>query len=101
MANRLAKQAFETFFSDLPTELAALIGSPTLAEIKVLPGRDSVRAQSADECATSDIGMKNAHIEANTDETQTDKPQNDRAHNPDSGGEKRSQPRDEDFFGHV
>ena len=44
--------------------------------------------------------MKNAEIEANGDETQTAEPQEDKAHDPIVGGEKRSQLRDEDSLGH-
>jgi hypothetical protein len=80
--------------------LAALLGSPKLAELKVLPGRAPVRAKGADESATSEKGLKNANIEANGDETQSEKGPEDNIHATDSGGENRSQSRDQDSLGH-
>jgi hypothetical protein len=50
-----------------------------------------VRANGAGESATSESDMKNARIEANGDETQADGRQEATTHDPDSGGEKRSQ----------
>jgi hypothetical protein len=91
MSERLAEQAFEMCFEDPPAALAALKGSPKLAELKVLPGRAPVRASAASESATREVGMKNAKIEANGGETQSDEPHKDKAHNPGSGGENRSQ----------
>jgi hypothetical protein len=101
MSERLAEQAIGMLFSDPPAELAAVIASPKLAESKVLPGCARVRAKGASEsAATGEIGMKNVNIEATDFETQTDELQTDRAHNADSGGENRSQKRDEDSLSH-
>jgi hypothetical protein len=95
MAERLAEQAFEMCFEDPPAVLAALKGSPKLAELKVLPGRAPVRATGASEIvATNEKGLKNARIEANRDGAQTDERQDDKTHAPDCGGEKRSQFKD-------
>jgi hypothetical protein len=91
MAERLAEQAFDMCFEDPPAVLAALKGSPKLAELKVLPGRAPVRASAASESATSELGMKNAKIEANGGETQVDDPEEDRIDVPDSDGENRTQ----------
>ena len=48
MNERLAEQAFEMLFENPPAELAALKGSPLLADLKVLPGRAPVRASGAE-----------------------------------------------------
>jgi hypothetical protein len=100
MAERLAEQAFEICFEDPPAVLAALKGSPKLAELKVLPGRAPVRASAASESATSEPGMKNAKIEANDDETQVDARPEVNVHATDSGDENRTQLRDEVSLGH-
>jgi hypothetical protein len=92
MAERLAEQAFEMCFSDPPAELAAVKGAPLLAELKPLPGRATLRANGASERpATSENDMKKARIEANRDETQAEEGPEDNIHDPDSGGENRSQ----------
>jgi hypothetical protein len=76
-------------------------GLQTLVERNVLPGLAPVRASCGGERpATGELGTKNAQNEANDDETQTAEPQEDKAHYPIVGGEKRSQVRDEDSLGH-
>jgi hypothetical protein len=100
MSERLAEQAFEMCFEDPPAVLAALKGSPKLAELKVLPGRAPARASAASESATSELGMKNAKIEANGGETQVDTGWEDNIRHSDSGAENRSQLRDQDSLGH-
>jgi hypothetical protein len=101
VSRRLAEQAIERFFSDPPAELAALIGSPKIAERIVPPGRALVRAQGADDnAATSENGMRNAGIEANGDEAQADDLQKDRVFDPDHVGEERTQVRDRNSPGH-
>ena len=97
MSERLDEQGFEKFFADPPAALVVLKGLRKLAERKVLLGRAPVQASRS---ATGEAGMKNAEIEANGDETQTAEPQEDKAHDPIVGGEKRSQVRDEDSLGH-
>ena len=101
MNERLAEQAFDMLFENPPEALAALKGSPKLAELKVLPGRAPVQAhRTRESVATKEESAKNAEIEANGDETQTIDTQKDKAHNPESDGEKRSQLQDEDSLGH-
>ena len=102
MSERLDEQGFEKFFADPPAALVVLKGLRKLAERKVLLGRAPVRASAEQvrDAATSENGLKNAQIEANGDETQTAEPQEDKAHNPIVGGEKRSQVREEDSLGH-
>ena len=97
MSERLDEQGFEKFFADPPAALVVLKGLRKLAERKVLLGRAPVQSSLS---AMGEAGMKNAEIEANDGETQTIEPQKDTDHNPESGGEKRSQPRDEDSLGH-
>jgi len=96
----LDEQGFEKFFADPPAALVVIKGLQKLAELKALPGRPLVAAGGAGESAAGEPGMKKAQIEANDHETQTAEPQEDRARNPIVGGEKRSQVREEDFFGH-
>jgi hypothetical protein len=91
MSERLDEQGFEKFFADPPAALVVIKGIRKLAELKVLPGRAPVRASGSSERATgAETGMEYMRIEANGNETQADEPQRDRAHNPDSGGEKRT-----------
>jgi hypothetical protein len=67
-------------------------GAPLLTKLKVPPGLALVRANEASEsAATSENDMKNARIEANSEETQVDEREEDRIHVPDSGGQNRSQ----------
>jgi hypothetical protein len=101
MEQRLSEQAFETCFSD-PTEvLAAVMGSPRLADLKVQPGCAPVRASGAGtSAATSENHMKKSRIEANGDETQVEKRLKDNIRATDSGDGNRTQMRDEDFLGH-
>jgi hypothetical protein len=61
-------------------------------------GRQSVKVRrpchnvgAGERAATSENDMKNARIEANSDETQADEGQEGRTRDPDSGGENRSQ----------
>jgi hypothetical protein len=96
-SERLDEQGFEKFFADPPAALVVLKGLRRLAERKVLSGDAPVQASRS---ATREVRMKNAEIEANGDETQTAEPQEDKAHDPIAGGEKRSQVREEDSFGH-
>ena len=96
MSERLDEQGFEKFFADPPAALVVLKGLRKLAERKVLLGRAPVQVCCS---ATGEVGMKNAEIEANGDETQTAEPQEDKAHDPIVGGEKRSQVREEDSLG--
>jgi hypothetical protein len=91
MSERLAEQVFEKLFDDPPAELAALKGSPKLAELKVLPGRAPVRATAIRESTPSDKGAEMVNIEANDGETQTDRRQNDSTRDLDSGGHDRTQ----------
>ena len=95
-SERLDEQGFEKFFADPPAALVVLKGLRKLAERKVLLGRAPVQASRS---ATGEAGTKNAEIEANGDETQTAEPQEDKAHDPIVGGEKRSQVREEDSLG--
>jgi hypothetical protein len=97
MSERLDEQGFEKFFADPPAALVVLKGLRKLAERNVLLGPAPVQASRS---ATGEAGMKNAEIEANGDETQTIEPQEDKAHDPIAGGEKRSQVREEDSLGH-
>jgi hypothetical protein len=91
MAERLAEQAVEMCLSDLPAELGELNVASLLAELRP-PGLAPVRAYGAGgSAATSENDVKNARIEANSDETQTDEGQEDKMQNLDSGGENRSQ----------
>ena len=100
-SQRLDEQGFEKFFADPPAALVVLKGLRKLAERKVLLGRAPVQGNAAGERPPrAKLGMKNAQIEANGDETQTAEPQEDKARNPIVGGEKRSQLRDEDSLGH-
>ena len=96
-SQRLDEQGFEKFFADPPAALVVLKGLRKLAERKVLLGGAPVQASRS---ATGEAGMKNAEIEANGDETQIAEPQEDKAHDPIAGGEKRSQVREEDSLGH-
>jgi hypothetical protein len=74
-----------------------LKGLRKLAERKVLLGRAPVQSSLS---AMGEAAIKNAQIEANGDETQTAEAEEDKAHDPIVGGEKRSQVRDEDSSGH-
>ena len=101
MNERLSEQAFDMLFENPPEALAALKGSPKLAELKVLPGRAPVPGRGGSESvASGENDLKNAEIEANRGKTQAVEPQQNRAQNPDVDGEKRSQPRDQDSLGH-
>jgi hypothetical protein len=97
MSQRLAEQTLDILFENPPEALAALKGSPKLAELKVLRGRAPVQASGAREsAATSEQSAKNAEIEANGNETQVEAGPEDNMHGDDSDGEKRTQRRDED-----
>jgi hypothetical protein len=72
ISGRLDEQGFEKFFADPPAALAVIKGLQKLAELKVLPGRASMRANGAGESAASELGMKKAQIEANGDQTQVE-----------------------------
>ncbi len=87
-SQRLDEQGFEKFFADPPAALVVLKGLRKLAERKVLLGRAPVQSSRS---ATGEAAMKNVEIEANGDETQTAEPEEDKAHDPLVGGEKRSQ----------
>src|SRR5439155_14945082 len=75
MSERLDEQGFEKFFADPPAALVVLKGLRTLAEREVLPGCDPVRGGAASQGSTSDLGGKNAQVEANGDETEGDEQQ--------------------------
>ena len=81
-SERLDEQGFEKFFADPPAALVVLKGLRKLAERNVLLGLAPVQASGASQSATGELGMKNAQIEANGDETQTAEPQEDKAHDP-------------------
>jgi hypothetical protein len=101
MNERLTERAFDILFENPPEVLAALKGSPKLADLKSQPGRAPVQASGAGDIAsTSEQGLKNAEIEAIEGGTQAIDPQRDRAPNPDPDGEKRSQLRDQDSLSH-
>ena len=99
MSDRLDEQGFEKFFADPPAALVVIKGLQTLVERNVLPGLAPVQARRASESTTSEPGMKNASIEAKCQETQVVEGQRDSGDNPESGGKKRSQTRDEDSLG--
>jgi hypothetical protein len=91
MSGRLDEQGFEKYFADPPAALVVIKGLQKLAERNVLPGRALVAARCAGERpATGQLGTQNGNIEANDDETQTADPQEDKAHSPIVGVEKRS-----------
>ena len=101
MSQRPDEQGFERFFADPPAALVVLKGLRTLAERRVLPGRDPVQAhRTSESVATKEEGAKNAEIEANDGESQTIVLQKDKASNPESEGEVRSQLRDQGSLGH-
>jgi hypothetical protein len=97
---RMAVQAFEKLFDDPPAKLAAVIGSPELAELKLVSGGAPVRASGATEGAKSARGMKTARIEANRDETQVDGRQDDVTDGNGAGGGERTQVRERRSLGH-
>ena len=100
MSGRLDEQGFEKFFADPPAALVVIKGLQRLAELKALPGRAAVEARGAGEGATGEPGMKNARIEAKCQKTQVAEGQRDSGHNPESGGENRSQFRGEACLAH-
>jgi hypothetical protein len=73
MSHRLAEQVLDVHFENPSAVLAALKGSPKIAELKVLPGGAPVRASAVGEGgATAEGCVKKARIEANSDKTQID-----------------------------